>query len=197
MSDDKHDSKDTEASHDAGHGADGHEPEGPFEKDNPRMTVITVAYVAIALVVIVAVIGTREFFNGLVRSEKQAKVGDPVSSLLTDLRKTEQAHLTSYQWVDKDKGLVRMPSDKARDLVLAKYRATPVETPPAPAPAPPAPVASAGSASADGAPSDVVPPVASGSADPSQATPAGAASSAPDAAATDAPKKKKPKKSDP
>jgi hypothetical protein len=197
VSDDKHDSKDTEASHDAGHGADGHEPEGPFEKDNPRMTVITVAYVAIALVVIVAVIGTREFFNGLVRSEKQAKVGDPVSSLLTDLRKTEQAHLTSYQWVDKDKGLVRMPSDKARDLVLAKYRATPVETPPAPAPAPPAPVASAGSASADGAPSDVVPPVASGSADPSQATPAGAASSAPDAAATDAPKKKKPKKSDP
>jgi hypothetical protein len=144
------------------------------------------------------VIGTREFFNGLVRSEKQAKVGDPVSSLLTDLRKTEQAHLTSYQWVDKDKGLVRMPSDKARDLVLAKYRATPMETPPAPAPAPPAPVAPAGSSSADGAPSDVVPAGASGSADPAQATPSGAASSAPDDASADVPKKKKkPKKNDP
>jgi hypothetical protein len=196
VSDEKHDSKDTEAAapHDAGHGSDGHEPEGPFEKDNPRMTVITVAYVAIALVVIVAVIGTREFFNGLVRSEKQAKVGDRVSSLLTDLRKTEQAHLSTYQWVDKDKGLVRMPSDKARGLVLAKYRATPLEAPPVPAP--PAPVAPAAGTAPDGAPSDVVTPAASGGVDPSQAAPAGASSSAVEGA-TDVPKKKKPKKPNP
>jgi hypothetical protein len=140
------------------HGSDPHEPEPPFEKDTPRMAVITAAYVAISLVVIVAVIGTREFFNKLVRDEKQTKVGDQVSSILTDLRKTEQENLGSYRWLDQGKGKVRIPADRATELVLAKYKATPIEVSAPPAPVPAATEAApAGSADPAAVPSEAAP----------------------------------------
>jgi hypothetical protein len=140
------------------HGSDPHEPEPPFEKDTPRMAVITAAYVAISLVVIIAVIGTREFFNKLVRDEKQTKVGDQVSSILTDLRKTEQENLGSYRWLDQGKGKVRIPAERATELVLAKYKATPIEVSAPPAPAPVATEAVPAGSADPGAGSEAEPP---------------------------------------
>lgn len=43
----------------------------------------------------------------------------PVTNLQT-LRESERQVLTSYGWVDKERGIVRMPIDKAKSLLAAK-----------------------------------------------------------------------------
>jgi hypothetical protein len=63
---------------------------------------------------------------------------------LADLNAENQKILTQYRWIDKSKGVVGIPIDRAMDLVLAQLQSTrphpagPVNTPAAP-PASPTP----------------------------------------------------------
>jgi hypothetical protein len=63
---------------------------------------------------------------------------------LADLNVENQKILTQYRWIDKSKGVVGIPIDRAMDLVLVQLRSTqphpagPVNPPAAP-PASPAP----------------------------------------------------------
>ncbi|MBV8352305.1 MAG: hypothetical protein JOZ21_08550 [Verrucomicrobia bacterium] len=64
---------------------------------------------------------------------------------LADLNAENQRILTQYHWVDKTKGVVGIPINRAMDLVLAELQANkphaagPVNPPAAPPPATPAP----------------------------------------------------------
>jgi outer membrane protein OmpA-like peptidoglycan-associated protein len=118
--------------------ADG--PEPPMEKDTPKMRIITGAFVVVAALVIGTVIGVTAFFNSLFLGEQQRKVGTPVAESLIELHKLEDKHLTTYQWVDEKKGIVRIPLTKARDVVVARYQATPINTEAPPPPPPPNPL---------------------------------------------------------
>lgn len=71
-----------------------------------------------------------------VRKQERLKV-------LADLNAENQKILTQYRWIDKSKGIVGIPIDRAMDLVLADLKANkphaagPVATPaPAATPAP-------------------------------------------------------------
>jgi hypothetical protein len=61
---------------------------------------------------------------------------------LADLNAENQKILTQYRWVDKSKGVVGVPIDRAMDLVLADLQsvkphpAGPVSTPAPPSPTP-------------------------------------------------------------
>jgi len=66
--------------------------------------------------------------------------------ILADLNAENQKILTQYRWIDKAKGVVGIPIDRAMDLVLADLKANkphaagPIATPaPAATPAPNAP----------------------------------------------------------
>jgi hypothetical protein len=66
--------------------------------------------------------------------------------ILADLNAENQKALTQYRWIDKAKGVVGIPIDRAMDLVLADLKANkphaagPIATPaPAATPAPNAP----------------------------------------------------------
>jgi hypothetical protein len=66
--------------------------------------------------------------------------------ILADLNAENQKILTQYRWIDKGKGVVGIPIDRAMDLVLADLKANkphaagPIATPaPAATPAPNAP----------------------------------------------------------
>lgn len=111
-------------------------PEPPPERDTPKMKFITTAFVVIAIAVVVVVVGTKEYYTAVFDKEYHEKVEVPVSPLRTQLEKTEQDRLTKYQWVDEKKGIVRIPVDKAKELVVANYKARPINTE-APAPPPP------------------------------------------------------------
>src|ERR1700720_4915266 len=61
---------------------------------------------------------------------------------LADLNSENQKVLAQYRWVDKSKGVVGVPIDRAMELVVAELQsnkphpAGPVAPPPAPTPAP-------------------------------------------------------------
>jgi hypothetical protein len=67
--------------------------------------------------------------NGVKRSPLAAPVGQlpPGPNLLTDepsnlkpFREGEEKKLNTYQWIDKNAGTVRLPIDRAKELLLQK-----------------------------------------------------------------------------
>ena len=42
---------------------------------------------------------------------------------LTDLRAAEATQTTSYAWIDKDKGVVQLPLERAMELTVKQYGA--------------------------------------------------------------------------
>ena len=92
----------------------------------------------------------------------EAKRAEAREKKLNDARKAASQELNSYAWVDKGKGIARIPVDRAMELTLRDLAskkpapANPIETP-AQAPAPasgasPAPAVSPGPATAAGTP---------------------------------------------
>jgi hypothetical protein len=90
----------------------------------------------------------------------EAKRAEAREKKLNDARNTATQELNSYAWVDKGKGIARIPIDRAMELTLRDLaskkpaRANPIETP-APAPASgasPAPAVSPTPATAAGTP---------------------------------------------
>jgi hypothetical protein len=60
--------------------------------------------------------------------KKVEQVGDGVRSpeqrkaILAELQGKAQTHATTYGWVDKDKGVVRLPIDRAMELVVQEHK---------------------------------------------------------------------------
>jgi hypothetical protein len=90
----------------------------------------------------------------------EAKRAEAREKKLNDARKAATQELNSYAWVDKGKGIARIPIDRAMELMLHDLAskkpapANPIETP-AQAPASgasPAPAVSPAAAAADGTP---------------------------------------------
>jgi hypothetical protein len=117
---------------------------------------------------------------------------------LKALQEENQKELTTYTWVDKNKGAARIPIDRAMELTVADLAqkkpgpAGPIATPAAQtapggaAPAPAAPQGAAVSSSPAEAAAKTGPP-ASGAAQPAQTAPAGASPAPPQGAAVSSP----------
>lgn len=48
---------------------------------------------------------------------------------LAELRAAEHEALTTYGWIDRDKGVARIPIDRAMNLLAAEYAAAPATQP--------------------------------------------------------------------
>ncbi|MFL6499814.1 MAG: hypothetical protein ACJ8LL_03760 [Candidatus Udaeobacter sp.] len=117
---------------------------------------------------------------------------------LKALQEENQKELTTYTWVDKNKGVARIPIDRAMELTVADLAqkkpapAGPIATPAAQtgpagaAPAPAAPQGAAVSSSPAEAAAKTGPP-SSGGAQPAQTAPAGASPAPPQGAAVSSP----------
>jgi len=160
----------------------------PLIAETDRVNVGMIALVTLAIVsmTVAVVIGVQQFFNETIRGEqakKQLSYDDP---RLKEMGPFEIARLSKYQWVSQKDGIVRIPKDRARELVLAEYGKLPPYVPgsaappaPAPAPAPETSASAAASGSASAAPSSSAPPAGSTSAAPpasASAAPHGSAS---------------------
>lgn len=95
------------------------------EADNPHNLVIVGAVVVAGAFFLAIVIGVIQFFGFAVRDEVNAKVYEPVSTELRELRATEQEKLTRYRWVDKSAGVLRIPLERATELTLRDWKGRP------------------------------------------------------------------------
>ena len=94
-------------------------------------------------VIVLAVVGPAPRGDNYEQKRAQAR-----EEKLKTLREADSKELTAYGWIDKTKGVVRLPIDRAMELTVAELAkkqpapAYPIATPAAPAAAPVAPPAS-------------------------------------------------------
>ena len=99
-------------------------PEELAEMGFDRSEVQTVPVVVVTVVIvgfIVAVcIGCAIYYNSFRDAQVERLQLEPVSQDYLDLQAREQKHLNSYGTIDKAAGIVRVPIEKAMDLVIAE-----------------------------------------------------------------------------
>jgi hypothetical protein len=112
-----------------------HSPNGAGHEQSEvsvRLIVVSLAFLAVATaIVFVLVVGIFRYFYATYSTEEATRLSQPVIppqprievapyEQLQQLRIKEDHILSSYAWVDKDSGTVRVPIDKAIDLLAAK-----------------------------------------------------------------------------
>src|SRR4051812_42937759 len=106
-----------------------HQEHAEIETDRMRVGVVGVSVFAICLLIVGLVAFADQYFRTRVHEEVATKL-DRVNPLLHDLRAQEEQKLHHYQWVDQKAGVVRVPVERAMQLVIDDY-AKPLPPPPA------------------------------------------------------------------
>lgn len=86
--------------------------------DDPQARPVLLLGGVAVLVLVVTVIALQALFLSVKRSEEQSKVFAVPDSAVIKLQSQQLATLESYGWVDRDKGLVRIPVSRAMDLMV-------------------------------------------------------------------------------
>jgi hypothetical protein len=112
-----------------------HSPNGAGHEQSEvsvRLIVVSLAFLAVTTaIVFVLVIGIFRYFYDTNSTAEATRLSQPVIppeprievapyEQLQQLRAKEDHILNSYAWVDKDNGVVRVPIDRAIDLLAAK-----------------------------------------------------------------------------
>ena len=95
--------------------------------DPNTSTTILVGIVG-AILVFVTIVGLEALFYNAEQAENVAKVYQRDPEELTRLRADQIEQLHGYRWIDRDKGVVAIPIDRAMDLIVreaAEGRAAP------------------------------------------------------------------------
>lgn len=94
-----------------------------YEETDARVGFIAWAGVAIIVFLIVTVLAIQAYFDSIKGREEFVKVLEPVSEDYKNLRAREDAELFSYKYLDREKGTVRLPIQRAMDLVVSEAKA--------------------------------------------------------------------------
>ncbi len=89
-----------------------------FDADEPNTRGIVVFLISMVLIFIAVVLGVTYYFKYVYEQAEYEKVLAPPSEQLRDLRAREDWNLTHYGYMDKAKGQVRIPLDRAMELLV-------------------------------------------------------------------------------
>lgn len=127
------------------------DPREGFDRREPAAGAIAAAAIASVIVLIVVILALQSYFDHIWQEAVYEKILAPPSEQLQELHNREDWQLTHYQYVDKQKGQVRIPVDRAMTLFVQEaasgklfYPAKPA----APKPEVPAAASAAGQTSA-------------------------------------------------
>ncbi len=98
-----------------------------LEADRPRNLSIALAILVGVLVVGGMIRGVDEFVHLSIREEQAAKLGAAPDALRT-LRAQEAGRAARYQWIDRATNVVRIPAERALEIVLRERAAVPEGT---------------------------------------------------------------------
>src|SRR5215470_6126100 len=91
------------------------------ERDTPRNRMILALVIGITSGIIVVVLAIVQFFDMTVREEMFKKELSVKPIARRDLETKEQRTLTAYQWINQKVGQVRVPTARARELLLREW----------------------------------------------------------------------------
>ena len=104
----------------ASHAAEQH---AGYDRSEPKMGAIALWGLVVIVSLIAVVLGVQSYFDSVNQRQVFTRVVQPVAEDLTDIRTKENARLHSYQWVDADAGVVRLPIDRGMELLVAEFAA--------------------------------------------------------------------------
>lgn len=97
----------------------GNTPTGP-QRDDPSAAPTAYVTAILAVALVITVLGLAAYYGRVESEEQQAKLVAPEVKALADLKAEQAAKLAGYHWVAADSGLVRVPIDRAMELVAAE-----------------------------------------------------------------------------
>jgi len=86
-------------------------------------SAITLTFLLVIAMLLVGILITGGHGQAAVLAQSGTQAvtqAPPVGEALKQLRATEDAILTTYGWVDREKGIVRIPIDRAIDLLATR-----------------------------------------------------------------------------
>jgi hypothetical protein len=89
-----------------------------FERTEPRTGVIALLGGATMIALVLIIAGVEGYYDHVRDQQIFVKQLEPVSEDLKALRAREAAQLYSYQYIDRAKGTVRLPIERAMDLMI-------------------------------------------------------------------------------
>ena len=108
--------------------AEAQKPSSRRGKFGALLVIIAVVIVVLVGGVYISLANTKanvEFLQSSITASPEVESGEA----LKNLRATEDASLTTYGWVDRDTGVVRIPIERAMDLLAERGLPTGPETP--------------------------------------------------------------------
>lgn len=79
---------------------------------------IVVSGLLLVLLVVALVMGLQGLYYGVTESQRQVKVVDQIPVSFKNLQYEQQTRMNSYEWVDKNNGVVNIPIERAMELVV-------------------------------------------------------------------------------
>jgi hypothetical protein len=92
-----------------------------FDTTEPRARFIAIFGIATIVVLIALILGVQAYVDHLEQQEIFVKQLEPVAPDLLALHAREDLDLNTYQYIDRAKGEVRLPIDRAMDLLANEY----------------------------------------------------------------------------
>ncbi len=89
-----------------------------FETTEPRGRLIAALGGGIVILLVLMVVGVQAYYDHVLEQQVFVKQLQPVSEDLQALRAREDNDLHAYRYVDRAKGTVRLPIDRAMELVI-------------------------------------------------------------------------------
>lgn len=91
-----------------------------YEESDVRVGFIAWSGVAIVVFLVVTILAVQVYFDSLKNQQEFVKLLEPVSEDYRNLRAREDAELYSYKYTDRQAGVVRLPIQRAMDLVVTE-----------------------------------------------------------------------------
>ena len=111
-----------------------HTTEAGFDRNDPNSKFIALLGGAI-IIFLVAVVFAVQYYHDVVKEQQVfVKVMEPESERLNNLRAREDDQLLRYQYIDRENGSVRIPIQRAMELLAADAAAGRLPYPTSPYP---------------------------------------------------------------
>jgi hypothetical protein len=94
------------------------DPREGFDRDEPSASAIAMFAIGSLVLLVLTIVAIQQYFQHIWDQAVYEKILAPPSEQLREVRGRDDWNLTHYMYMDKASGVVRIPVDRAMDLML-------------------------------------------------------------------------------
>jgi Tfp pilus assembly protein PilN len=94
-----------------------------YDRHDPNVRFLALFGFALLVVLALVILGVQYYHDRVKEQQIFVKVLQPESSALRDLRAREDQELHTYQYLNREKGVVRIPIERAMELLVKEAHA--------------------------------------------------------------------------